>query len=221
MRYVADQIKRLPCKDGSPPTVNVLNESREALRLQLQALGITDEALLCDLSKLAKFRDVQKDEVIIGAGQLPTQFFVVLKGLVRYYYLSPKGKEWNKAFFHEGRLIGSLSSFLRRKPCTYTIAALEPSSLAAFPVSIFETGFQANVQLQQLLNRYVQGIMLRNEQREAVLLTCDSEARYLWLLEHQQWLVARVPQYHLASYLGMEPASLSRLKRHMGILIDR
>ena len=65
------------------------------------------------------------------------------------------------------------------------------------------------------LNNYIREIMLRNEEREALLLTCNSEARYLWLLEHQRWLVERVPQYHLASYLGMEPASLSRIKKHL------
>lgn len=209
------------CPVGGLIAVSAHYTSREALQLQLRALGLADQGLLSDLSDLARFHEVQKDEVIIRAGQLPTQFYVVLKGLVRYYYLSPSGKEWNKAFFHEGRLIGSLSSFLRCQPCSYTIAALEPCYLAAFPVSIFQAGCNANAQLQQLLNRYVQDIMLRNEQREAVLLTCDSEARYMWLLEHQQWLVTRVPQYHLASYLGMEPASLSRLKRRVGALIQR
>ncbi|RJG08739.1 Crp/Fnr family transcriptional regulator [Pseudomonas cavernicola] len=189
-----------------------LQNARLALQQQLGLQGISDEGLLSYLAKLARFHEMEKDEVIIKAGHIPTHFYVILSGMARYYYLSPNGKEWNKAFFHEGQWVGSLSSFLRRQPCSYTISALERCCLAALPVSIFEEGFEVNAQLQMLLNRYIQEIMLRNEEREALLLTCDSEARYLWLLEHQEWLVRRVPQYHLASYLGMEPASLSRIK---------
>ncbi|MCY1516685.1 hypothetical protein D9M68_513330 [compost metagenome] len=59
-------------------------------------------------------------------------------------------------------------------------------------------------------------IMLRNEDREALLLTSNNEQRYQWLLEHEAWLLDRVPQYQLASYLGMDPVSFSRIKRKLG-----
>ena len=54
---------------------------------------------------------------------------------------------------------------------------------------------------------------IRNERREALLLTCSAEERYQWLLEHEAYLLDRVPQFHIASYLGMDAVSLSRLKR--------
>ncbi len=192
-----------------------LNNARLVLQKQLRALGISDDGTLSYLAHVARFYESEKDEKIINVGQVPTHFFAVLSGLARYYYLSPDGKEWNKAFFCEGQFIGSLSSFLRRQPCAYTIAALERCHLAAIPVNALDVESVDNPQIQNLLNNYIREIMLRNEEREALLLTCNSEARYLWLLEHQRWLVERVPQYHLASYLGMEPASLSRIKKHL------
>jgi len=186
------------------------------LQLQLQELGVTDEELLDQLSDTARLKEVERGEIIITTGEEPTHFFMILSGLARYYYLAHDGKEWNKAFFQEGQLIGSLSSFLTRQPCTYTIAALEKCKLAVIPTSLFEQ-LERHDQLDRLLNSYVQLIMLRNEAREAVLLTGNSEARYRWLLANQEWLVGRVPQHQLASYLGIEPASLSRIKRQLGL----
>lgn len=180
-------------------------------------VGIKPEGVLNALLQLAKFYMVNKGVPIIKSGELPNFFFVILSGLVRYYYLAPNGKEWNKAFYHEGQLIGSLSSLLRNKPCTYTIAAIENSLVAAFPVSIFSQNGQFTEELQALLNSYIREIMLRNEEREAMLLTSNSMARYQWVLENQKWLVSRIPQYHLASYLGVEPASLSRTKRILAL----
>jgi len=46
-----------------------------------------------------------------------------------------------------------------------------------------------------------------------MLLTGDMEARYRWVMEYEPWLLERVPQYQVASYLGMDPVSLSRLKQ--------
>ncbi|MNG25859.1 hypothetical protein D3C84_1107700 [compost metagenome] len=71
-------------------------------------------------------------------------------------------------------------------------------------------------QLQGFVDKATREIMLRNEAREALLLTCNSEERYRWLLEHEAWLLERVPQYQLASYLSMDPVSLSRIKGKLG-----
>ena len=54
---------------------------------------------------------------------------------------------------------------------------------------------------------------IRNEQREALLLTCNAEQRYQWLLQHEPHLLDRVAQFHLASYLGVDAVTLSRLKK--------
>ncbi|MDD0841453.1 Crp/Fnr family transcriptional regulator [Pseudomonas sp. Gutcm_11s] len=192
-------------------------EARSTLQLQLQELGVTDEGLLTLLSDAARIKEVERGEIIIKTGEQPTHFFMILSGLARYYYLAHDGKEWNKAFFREGQLIGSLSAFLTHQPCTYTISAMEKCQLAVIPTSLFEQGTEIHPQLDRLLNSYVQLIMLRNEAREAMLLTCNSEAHYRWLMTNQEWLVRRVPQYQLASYLGVEPASLSRIKRQLGL----
>lgn len=67
-----------------------------------------------------------------------------------------------------------------------------------------------NQEVERILSALARELFVRNEQREAILLTGNAEHRYLWVKTHEPWLLDRVAQYQLASYLGMEPVSLSR-----------
>ncbi|WP_271411027.1 Crp/Fnr family transcriptional regulator [Pseudomonas sp. Q1-7] len=187
------------------------------IQTQLQALftahGMTEPALQDCLMATIKLRDYERDQLIIRAGERPTHFYAILAGVARYYYLSPEGRQWNKTFFREGQLIGSLSAHLKQQPCTYNIAAVEKCRLASLPLAVLAQHGQRFPQLLQMQELMVRQIMLRNEDREAMLLTGNGEQRYQWLLEHEAWLLDRVPQYQLASYLGMDPVSFSRVKR--------
>ncbi|QEY61607.1 Crp/Fnr family transcriptional regulator [Metapseudomonas lalkuanensis] len=187
------------------------------IQAQLQdifhAHGMTDPGLQDHLMQVLKLRDYDRDQLIIRAGERPAHFFAIIVGVARYYYLSPEGRQWNKTFFREGQLIGSLSAHLKQQPCTYNIAAVEKCRLASFPLAILDQQGERFPQLLQMQDLMVRQIMLRNEDREALLLTSNSEQRYQWLLEHEPWLLDRVPQYQLASYLGMDPVSFSRVKR--------
>ncbi|GLZ84575.1 hypothetical protein Pres01_06260 [Metapseudomonas resinovorans] len=187
------------------------------IQVQLQEIfnahGMTDPALQDCLMQALKLRDYEHEQLIIRAGERPTHFYVILAGVARYYYLSPEGRQWNKTFFREGQLIGSLSAYLKQQPCTYNIAAVERCRLASLPLAIQDQYGKRFPQLLQMQHLMVRQIMLRNEDREALLLTRNGEQRYQWLLENEPWLLDRVPQYHLASYLGMDPVSFSRVKR--------
>ncbi|MCO6058252.1 Crp/Fnr family transcriptional regulator [Pseudomonas sp. MOB-449] len=188
-------------------------ETQAQLQDIFTAHGMTDPALQACLMQLLKLRDYERDQLIIRAGERPTHFYAILSGVARYYYLSPEGRQWNKTFFREGQLIGSLSAHLKQQPCTYNIAAVEKCRVASLPLAILVQQGERFPQLLQMQDQVIRQIMLRNEDREALLLTRNSEQRYQWLLEHEPWLLDRVPQYQLASYLGMDPVSFSRVKR--------
>lgn len=187
--------------------------SLELLNTVLRRYGVDETAQVEHLIKVVDLREYAREQQVIRVGETPTHFFVILSGLVRYYYSSPDGKQWNKAFFREGEMIGSLSAFLTQQPCTYSIEVLEDTQLVAVPLQSLAAEQAQFQQLQQMLNTVTREIMLRNENREALLLTCNSEARYRWLVENEAWLLERVPQYQLASYLSMDAVSFSRIKR--------
>lgn len=196
---------------------NPLDASASALfKSVLSRYGVSEPELWEYLLQVLQLHDFLPCHHIVRAGETPTHFFVILSGLVRYYYSSPEGKHWNKAFFHEGEMVGSLSAFLKQQPCPYNIEVLEPSRLVAVPLQIFARQQGRSLQIREMLDKVTQELMLRNESREALLLTCNSEERYRWLQANESWLLARVPQYQLASYLSMDAVSFSRIKRKLG-----
>lgn len=186
---------------------------QQAFVATLKQQGIEEPALLAHFWREATVKAASAGQVLVAAGERPESFYVLLKGLLRYYYQSHDGKEWNKAFFTEGQLVGSFSAYLRNAPCPYNIEALEPSLVAVLPLSLVDQYRDTHQEYGALFRRLIEQTMLRNEAREAVLLTCNNEARYQWLCAHEGHLLGRVAQYHLASYLSMDAVSFSRVKK--------
>ncbi len=181
----------------------------------LARYGVSDEALKALIFREMKLESFSPEEKLITQGEYPRNFYIIRTGLVRYYYSQSSGKYWNKVFFKENEFCGSLNALLTDGVCRYDVEAVEATQVYSLPLSIMERASDLHVQLTQLKVRLTEEMFLRNEFREALLLTCNAEARYEWVLEHEPWLVPRIPQYHLASYLGMDAVSLSRIKKKL------
>ena len=87
--------------------------------------------------------------------------------------------------------------------------------MISFRFSDLRAATHESPQIANLYSDLLAEAFIRNEQREAVLLTCNAEQRYRWLLRHEPDLPNRVAQFHIASYLGIDAVSLSRLKRKL------
>jgi len=93
---------------------------------------------------------------------------------------------------------------------------MEPSVLYRTPIDKLIIATKNNPEVAHLIDQITRTIFLRNELRESTLLTGNAQERFQWLEQYEHWLIERrVPQYHLASYLGMDAVSLSRLKSKM------
>lgn len=195
------------------PNAEYLESFREALATS----GILDGCLTDRILQMSKVTRASKHTKIIHAGHVPHHCYFIVRGLARYFYQASNGKEWNKAFFRENEWAGSLNSYLTGEACAFSIDVLENSILISIPLALFKPLDDVHPELRTLVQHKIQEIMLRNEQREGMLLTLNSESRYAWICHHQRWLLERVAQYHLASYLGIEPQSLSRLKRSVSL----
>ena len=186
---------------------------RAAVRAQLQRFELEDEALVKAWAGMTECRKFARGQILLQAGDTPRQFFLVLEGVGRQYYTTYQGRERNKAFFCEGGVLGSISAILTRGSAPFSVDVIEDSLLAVTPVEPFLALASRLPTIEILLHRFTSYILIRDEQREAILLTGDMEARYRWVMEYEPWLLERVPQYQVASYLGMDPVSLSRLKQ--------
>jgi CRP-like cAMP-binding protein len=158
-------------------------------------------------------RNYATDEFLVQHGQHSDVLYLLESGLVRLFYTTPDGKERNKGFYRAGQVIGPVSAAMTSSAAPFSIQSLEPVEAICFHYGDLLEVARDDLQMAQLFRRMLAEAFIRNEQREALLLTCNAEQRYQWLMEHEPYLLERVTQFHIASYLGVDAVTLSRLKR--------
>lgn len=152
------------------------------------------------------------DELLFKAGEPVTNFYFIISGLVRYFYLTEAGKECNKAFAMENDMVGSLSALVLKTPCRYSVQALERSEVLILPVKVLEDCFDRHPAWERIGRLHAERVAVKKEIREGEFLLDSAEVRYKRLLAEHPALIDRVRQYHIASYLGITDVTLSRIR---------
>ena len=160
-------------------------------------------------------RSYDAEQFLVHVGDRSDTLFLLESGLVRLFYTTPDGKERNKAFYRAGQVTGPVSAAITASPAPFCIQCLEATQVISFRYADLQQATLLNPQVARLYRDLLAEAFIRNEQREAVLLTCNAEQRYQWLLQHEPDLPRRVAQLHIASYLGVDAVSLSRIKRKL------
>ena len=169
-----------------------------------------DIALVQGLLKSTK---VRKGEFLFQEGDICSFVAFTLKGCLRSFVLK-NGKEYTLFFHTEHQTFGDYESFQKRKPTCFSCQAIENSEVLIFDrqaMLLFEEAPEG----QKLLRLVAEDFAFMLRDKLLSLLLDTPEERYLQLLENDPQLLQRIPQYYLASYLGIEPESLSRLKRRV------
>ena len=164
------------------------------------------------LQAIFKLRSADSKEMIGFPGDSEHELIFVGQGLLRFYYLSADGKENNKAFIAENQFAGPLASAALGLPLYYGIEALEDTAFLVANFSDFTNLYDEDIVFERLGRKLAELLLIRKELRTRSLLEKTAGERYTDLLAEHPELIQRVPQYHLASYLGITEVSLSRLK---------
>lgn len=159
----------------------------------------------------------EPDEFLLHPGDEDYELFFVHRGLLRIYYLDEEGRESNKAFPSEGGFAGPLATALLELPSRYGIQALESTELLAARYSDYFDLLDRHPVFDRLGRKAVEWVLGQRELREQSLLQQSARERYIDFREQYPGLIQRIPQYHIASYLGITEVSLSRLR---GSLVD-
>ena len=154
-----------------------------------------------------------RSQILLEAGQPSKSCFFIVEGLVRFFYLTFEGKERNKGFYGKHQIVGGLSSLILNEPSRFSIETLEPSVLVEIPSRLFMDLKVRHLGWERFFNLCCQLMLIRNERREAELLTQTPKARYLQFVRNFPEYKNRIPQYHIASYLGITPVALSKYKK--------
>jgi CRP/FNR family transcriptional regulator, anaerobic regulatory protein len=156
-----------------------------------------------------------KHEVFVRAGEVCEQLLFIHRGLLRYAFLA-EGEEHTKDFAVDtsNRFCTAFTSLVTGRPSEIDIDALEDTEVSCWPVSYLQPLWDGSLPWQTWARRMAQGLYIRKEQREITFLRDSALERYRRFLREFPEVVERVPQYYVASYLGITPEALSRLKRN-------
>ena len=183
----------------------------ETLRKQAE---FTDE----QLEKFLEFweiKTVRKKDFHLRPGETCKATAYVNKGCLRRYIVNEHAKEVIVNFALEDWWIGDLESFFLQKPTIYYVQALEDSELLLLSRENFLLACEAFPKYKAFHQEKMQRSHFATLKRISVTTSGTPEERYLLLAQQQQQLFQRVPLHYIASYLGIEPESLSRLRKRL------
>lgn len=177
-------------------------------------LSITDEQAI-EATSCLKSKTFKKGAIILSPGDLRSDTFFINEGLLRYYSIDEKGKEHILQFGPENWMISDRDSAVFNDASSFFIDAIENTEVLIVP-----NNFYTDIQriLPHILELNV--LMLHNsirfmQKRINMLLSATAEERYLDFIKLYPNLTLRVPQWMIASYLGVTPESLSRVRKDL------
>jgi len=162
-------------------------------------------------------RNYAAGDILFWPGEVDASIHYLHHGLVRYFYLSEDGKERNHTFASEGNLVGCLPAYVGVGPCTFTVEALEQTNSLVIPPNIIQSMENRHTCWSQFKLRLMEHVAIRKEEREAEFLTDTAEKRYRNFLLRYASLAERIPQYHIASFVGITPVGLSRIRKRVNL----
>lgn len=173
---------------------------------------LSDDDIRAGLA-LARVRELGRGEHLLRAGDVARDAAVVVTGVLREHFLLADGSERTKAFVLPGELSGSLADLLSSSPARAYIVAEEPSRLLVVDFAASTALAARNPAWGLVRARATEALLRIKAEREYELLGLDAEARYAAFRERYPQLEAQVAAKHVASYLGITPVHLSRLRR--------
>ena len=199
-----------------PQKTHVQGQAFTALRLEIEKYSSISDNTWLSLKKICKFTQIDKGQFFYHAGSVPSSYSFIYQGLVRCFVIDEKGNEYNKMFFDEGKFPGSMSALLTSSPSLLTFEALEDSYLLEIDFQAYRQLMHDNDEIKLFQIYYLEkNWLLAKDKREIDIVQEDATVRYLDFIDRYTSLVERLPQYHIASHLGITPTQLSRIRKKL------
>ena len=158
-------------------------------------------------------KQLKKKKLLLQEGNVCKYMSFVTNGLLKAYNIDEKGNEHVNQFTPEGWWTSDMNSYFRLLPANYTIEAIEDSELLVITVEDFDNLTLRVPKMDRYFRLLFQNSLIAKERRLSNEQMLTAEEKYRQLVENNPDLVNRVPQNLLASYLGLSPETISRLKK--------
>jgi len=158
---------------------------------------------------------VKKNDFLLREGEVCRNVYFLINGFFRMFYVDYDGNEINYRFTQKDNFLVDFQSFLSQKPSHFYWQAMQDAQLFALPYQEIHKLYAASPTWNNFGRLIAEHVYFQLNERVEMLLFMTPEERYKFLLDTRPELFEQVSQFHLSSYLGVKPESLSRLRKRL------
>lgn len=156
-----------------------------------------------------------KNDFFVRQGDLPDRMGLIFDGIFRVFCITEAGDEKILAFRTKRQFLAAYSPFVENRESWYSIQALTNAELICFSLDDMKNLSMRHRCWEKVVKEYMVRLFIEKEDRERSFLIEDAHTRYIRFRESYPELEKILPQYYIASYLGISPVSLSRIRGKM------
>lgn len=179
---------------------------------RLTSLSEEEQQAIVEEIQIEQFK---KGTVLFRQGEVPTKCYFILKGCVRQYSIDEAGREVTSNFYTEEQAIAVFNHHKDDKSSEFTFTTVEDSVMVVGELNTEKDMYSKYTQLETMTRKMIEENFSQVQKEFADFIASSPEARFKALLMKRPSLIDRVPQHQLASYLGITPESLSRIKKRI------
>ncbi|MBO6515053.1 MAG: Crp/Fnr family transcriptional regulator [Bacteroidia bacterium] len=174
-------------------------------------LSKEEEELMLESYPIKQFR---KGDCVLEEGTITQDTFLILEGCIRRH-CTVDGVDKTTGFFTEGEAVAEFESLSFNKPTTHSYSCVEDTVAVVVNSEKEKAFYKRFPRFEELARMETEKMLGKNQEQLSNFITKSPEERYKHLLTNKPELLQRVPQHQIASYLGVTPESLSRIRKRI------
>ncbi len=163
---------------------------------------------------MLEYREVKKRDYILKEGDVCKTMDFIVEGCARIY-INFEGKDVSRQFFFENSFVSEMTSFITQKPSLFNIDALENCKLLSINKSNLDKLYDEHTNFLKFGKKMSDNIAIFSILRNVENYTHTAKERYLRLITERPKVISRVPLHMIASYIGITPEALSRIRKEI------
>lgn len=190
-------------------TTQKINSSFEFLN----SVGDIPEDLFRELESISEFKRVKAGHQVVKFNEVPTKVYLLVSGIIRCCLSTESGKEYNKSFYFPTSFMGPLTALVKKQPSKFVFETISECELYEVDYAKLMQLYNKSTVLKRFYSKVLEMVYMQYEKRLVDLISLDATERYLELRKEHPNIDRLISQYHIASYLGITPVQLSRIRK--------